>query len=135
MPLYEYECDACGHRFEAIQRFSDPLIEGCPKCGGTVHKLQSAPAIQFKGTGWYITDYARKDKDKDADAKSGEKPGEKSGDKPGEKPAEKSGEKRTESSGESKAEGKSESKAQAAPSPTSSPAAPAGGKSSTAKTS
>jgi putative FmdB family regulatory protein len=133
MPLYEYECDACGHRFEAIQRFSDPLIEGCPKCGGTVHKLQSAPAIQFKGTGWYITDYARKD----ADAKSGEKPGEKSEGKPGEKPAEKSGEKRTESSGESKAEGRSESKgeAQTAPAPASSTAAPAGGKSSTAKTS
>ena len=61
MPLYEYECDACGHRFEVIQKFSDPPLERCPKCGSAVHKLQSAPAIQFKGSGWYITDYARKD--------------------------------------------------------------------------
>ena len=63
MPLYEYECDSCGHRFEVIQKFSDPLVDTCPKCGKTksVHKLISSPAIQFKGTGWYITDYAKKD--------------------------------------------------------------------------
>lgn len=61
MPLYEYECDACGHRFEVIQKFSDPPVEKCPVCAGGVHKLQSAPAIQFKGTGWYVTDYAKKD--------------------------------------------------------------------------
>jgi putative FmdB family regulatory protein len=61
MPLYEYECDSCGHRFEVIQKFSDPPIEKCPKCGSTVHKLMSSPAIQFKGSGWYITDYAKKD--------------------------------------------------------------------------
>ena len=61
MPLYEYECDACGHRFEIIQKFSDPPVEKCPSCGGTVHKLQSAPAIQFKGAGFYITDYAKKE--------------------------------------------------------------------------
>lgn len=59
MPLYEYQCDACGHRFEVIQKFSDPPIEVCEKCGGTVRKLLSSPAIQFKGSGWYITDYAR----------------------------------------------------------------------------
>jgi putative FmdB family regulatory protein len=60
MPLYEYECSACGNRFEQIQRFSDPPIEVCPKCGKQeVRKLLSTPAIQFKGTGWYITDYAR----------------------------------------------------------------------------
>ena len=59
MPLYEYECDACGHRFETIQKFSDPPIETCPSCGHKVHKLQSAPAFQFKGTGWYVTDYAK----------------------------------------------------------------------------
>ena len=57
MPLYEYLCDNCGHRFEVIQKFSDPPLEQCPKCGGPVHKLQSAPAFQFKGTGWYVTDY------------------------------------------------------------------------------
>src|SRR5262249_44339069 len=61
MPLYEYECDACEHRFEVIQKFSDPPVERCPSCGGPVHKLQSAPAIQFKGSGFYITDYAKKD--------------------------------------------------------------------------
>ncbi len=64
MPLYEYECGACGHRFEKIQKFSDPLVHECPSCGtGPVHKLLSAPAIQFKGTGWYITDYAGKKSD------------------------------------------------------------------------
>ena len=64
MPLYEYQCDACGHRFEKIQKHSDPLIDQCPKCGGTVHKLQSAPAFQFKGSGWYVTDYGKKDSGK-----------------------------------------------------------------------
>jgi putative FmdB family regulatory protein len=61
MPLYEYECERCGHRFESIQKFSDAPIQECPKCGGPVRKLQSAPAFQFKGSGWYVTDYARKD--------------------------------------------------------------------------
>ena len=61
MPMYEYECGACGHRFERIQKFSDPPIEECPNCGERkVQKLLSSPAIQFKGTGWYITDYAKK---------------------------------------------------------------------------
>ena len=61
MPLYEYECDACGHRFEKIQKFSDAREDTCPKCGGIVRKLISSPAIQFKGSGFYITDYAKKD--------------------------------------------------------------------------
>ena len=60
MPLYEYQCDACSNRFERIQKFSDPPVETCPSCGGAVRKLLSSPAIQFKGTGWYITDYAKK---------------------------------------------------------------------------
>ena len=61
MPLYEYLCDACGHRFEKIRKFSDPPIEECPNCGKReVHKLVSSPAIQFKGSGWYINDYAKK---------------------------------------------------------------------------
>ena len=59
MPLYEYECAACGHQFEVIRKFSDPPEEKCPKCGGPVHKLQSAPAFQFKGSGWYVTDYGK----------------------------------------------------------------------------
>jgi putative FmdB family regulatory protein len=62
MPLYEYQCDACGGRFEVIQKFSE-VSEECRKCGkGPVHRLQSAPGIQFKGTGWYVTDYAQKGK-------------------------------------------------------------------------
>lgn len=60
MPLYEYECRKCGKRFEKIQRFSDPPLETHERCGGAVHRLLSSPAIQFKGSGWYITDYARK---------------------------------------------------------------------------
>ena len=59
MPLYEYECPQCG-RFELIQKFSDEPLRACPTCGREVQKLLSAPAIQFKGAGWYITDYARK---------------------------------------------------------------------------
>jgi putative FmdB family regulatory protein len=61
MPLHEYECGACSHRFEVIQKFSDPPIESCPKCGGPVRKLIASPAFQFKGSGWYVTDYARKE--------------------------------------------------------------------------
>ena len=82
MPLYEYQCELCGYRFEVIQKFSDIPLETCPECSGRLHKLQSAPAFQFKGSGWYITDYARKDQGgpegKDDAAKSGEagKPGE-----------------------------------------------------------
>jgi len=60
MPLYEYECESCGATFEVIQKFTDHSVDTCRTCGGTVRRLLSAPAIQFKGTGWYITDYARK---------------------------------------------------------------------------
>src|SRR5215210_4878451 len=75
MPLYEYQCDACRHRFEKIQKFSDPLEDTCPQCGGRVRKLVSSPAIQFKGSGFYITDYAKKDHvdAAKADSASGEK--------------------------------------------------------------
>jgi putative FmdB family regulatory protein len=61
VPLYEYECSACHHRFERIQSFSDPIVRKCPKCGKSrVKKLLSSPAIQFKGSGFYINDYQRK---------------------------------------------------------------------------
>lgn len=61
MPLYEYECKSCGHRFEKIQKFSDPLVRVCPQCTKEeVEQLISAPAVQFKGSGWYVTDYAKK---------------------------------------------------------------------------
>jgi putative FmdB family regulatory protein len=70
MPLYEYECEACGSRFEKIRKFADPPLEVCDKCGkGPVRKLISSPAIQFKGSGWYITDYAKKSTAESGDAK------------------------------------------------------------------
>ena len=106
MPLYEYQCEACGHRFEVIQKFSDAPIETCPKCGGVVRKLLSSPAIQFKGSGWYITDYARSGKSESgaataaAAAKSEAK-----GD---------SGESKSESKGDSTSETKSEGKSEGA---------------------
>lgn len=67
MPLYEYECDACGQRFEVIRKFSESNLSECTLCGkGPVRRLMSSPAIQFKGTGWYITDYSSKGKSSEA---------------------------------------------------------------------
>lgn len=60
MPLYEYQCKKCGHRFERIQKFSDKPLTACPECKGKVEQVLHAPAVQFKGSGWYVTDYARK---------------------------------------------------------------------------
>ena len=74
MPLYEYECEKCGHRFEKIQKFSDPPLDVCPKCGGPLHKMQSAPAFQFKGTGWYATDYAKSGKEETKEPTKDSKP-------------------------------------------------------------
>ena len=59
MPLYEYECFVCGHRFERIRRVADAAEMTCPECGGSVRRLLSAPALQFKGSGWYVTDYGK----------------------------------------------------------------------------
>ncbi len=84
MPLYEYQCPKCG-RFEVIRKFSDPLLKKCPACGKTVQKLASAPAIQFKGAGWYVTDYAKKSsgegasKDESGKVESGKAEGAKAG--------------------------------------------------------
>ena len=60
MPLYEYECKKCHHRFERIVKYSDPPMKKCPDCGGAVEQTVTAPAVQFKGSGWYVTDYAKK---------------------------------------------------------------------------
>jgi len=60
LPLYEYECKKCGRRHERIENFKGPHLKKCPTCGGKVEQLISAPALQFKGSGWYVTDYARK---------------------------------------------------------------------------
>jgi putative FmdB family regulatory protein len=60
VPLYEYQCKKCKHKFEKIQKFSDRPIKKCPECGGPLEKIQHAPNVQFKGTGWYVTDYGGK---------------------------------------------------------------------------
>jgi putative FmdB family regulatory protein len=106
MPLYEYQCDPCGHRFEVIQKYSDAPVDTCPKCGSAVHKLFSSPAIQFKGSGWYITDYARAGK---SDSSSGSAAKTESSNGGGAAPESKT-EVKTESKVEAKSEGKSDSK-------------------------
>jgi putative FmdB family regulatory protein len=83
MPLYEYQCKKCGHRFEKIQKFSDKMVKKCPECGGQVEQMISAPAVQFKGSGWYVTDYAKKDS---SSASSGDSGSKESKDKKDEKP-------------------------------------------------
>jgi putative FmdB family regulatory protein len=109
MPLYEYECDACGHRFEVIQKFSDPLVDTCPKCGGAVHKLMSSPAFHLKGTGWYATDYAKNDSGGSTKTDGGSK----SGDSKEKTESKNEGDTKpstTETKSESKSETKTESK-------------------------
>ncbi len=69
MPLYEYECQKCGRRTEKIEPVSGPHLRKCPHCGGKVERAITAPAIQFKGSGWYVTDYAGKSAAKDGGGK------------------------------------------------------------------
>src|SRR3954451_8152446 len=117
MPLYEYECEACAHRFERIQKYSDPPIETCPKCGSKVRKLISSPAIQFKGSGFYITDYPKSGSTSDA-GRGGSKSDQKSGDgkssdsksSDGKSSEGKSSDSGTAARTESKPEGKAETK-------------------------
>lgn len=78
MPLYEYQCKKCHRLFEIIQKFSDQELSECTECGGGLERLLSAPAIQFKGTGWYITDYARKGSNSSDEASSSKPASEKS---------------------------------------------------------
>ena len=68
MPLYEYSCQNCGEKFEVMQKFSDPPLKIHPACGGEVERLLSPPALQFKGSGWYVTDYARNGTPKSSDS-------------------------------------------------------------------
>jgi putative FmdB family regulatory protein len=70
MPIYEYQCKKCGHTFERIQKFSDRQVRTCPECKGRVERLVNAPAIQFKGSGWYVTDYAGKSGGKSSNGSS-----------------------------------------------------------------
>jgi putative FmdB family regulatory protein len=101
MPLYEYVCKKCGHHFEKILKFSDKPIKKCPECGGAVEQVISAPAVQFKGSGWYVTDYAKKSGGVDASKSSSDKSDAKS---------ETKAETKTESKTETKPETKTESK-------------------------
>jgi len=87
LPLYEYECVKCGHRFEKIENTSASATKKCPRCGGKAERLLAAPAIQFRGSGWYVTDYAAKgsgtgsaESTNDGGATKSEKPAEKAGD-------------------------------------------------------
>jgi len=110
MPIYEYQCTKCNDRTEVIQKFTDPPYAACAKCGGEVRKLMSAPAIQFKGSGFYKNDYASAASK--ADAKS-EGKSESSGEsKPSDSKAETKTETKTESKSETKTEAKPPSKAE-----------------------
>jgi putative FmdB family regulatory protein len=106
MPLYEYQCEKCAHRFEVIQKFSDAPIAVCPKCGGPVVKLLSSPAIQFKGSGWYITDYAKQGSRDSKDSKDHS---------PVSSSSTSSSESKTETKTESKSETKPETKTETKP--------------------
>jgi putative FmdB family regulatory protein len=106
MPIYEYQCTKCNDRTEVIQKFTDPPYAACAKCGGEVRKLMSAPAIQFKGSGFYKTDYASAASKADTKAGS-EGKGESSSDS---KPSETKSETKTESKSETKSETKTETK-------------------------
>jgi len=108
MPIYEYKCKKCGHRFEKIhQSFSDARVKKCPECGGAVEQLFSAPAAHFKGEGFYVTDYARKGSGKPDSAEGG---GESSASAAKEKT-----ESKTEAKSESKPSVKTETKAEKKP--------------------
>ncbi len=102
MPIYEYQCKKCKHKFEKIQKFSDPPVKKCPDCGGPVERLLSAPAVQFKGSGWYVTDYARKGASGDSGGSESSSDSSKS--------SESSDSKKSDSKSESKSESKAESK-------------------------
>jgi len=104
MPIYEYKCSGCGEIFEVIQKFSDAPLTVHEACGSRVERLLSPSAFQFKGTGWYVTDYARNSKSAGgANGKSGTT-------------AETSAESKTEAKSESKSETKSETKSEVKPS-------------------
>lgn len=104
MPLYEYECSKCHHRFEKIEKVSASEVQKCPKCGGKAQRQISRSAIQFKGSGWYVTDYgAQKPAEKSADSGGKAESGDTSSAKAGETSADKAG---SESAKEKTGEGK-----------------------------
>ena len=112
MPIYEYQCTKCNDRTEVIQKFTDPPYAACEKCGGEVKKLMSAPAIQFKGSGFYKTDYASAASKAETKAGSSEGKSESSSDSSS-KPSETKSESKSESKPETKSETKTETKSPA----------------------
>jgi putative FmdB family regulatory protein len=114
MPLYDYRCHQCGQTFEVRQKFADELLTVHEGCGGGLERLISAPALQFKGTGWYVTDYGRNGKVPSENGKSESKSESKSDSKPESKSESKP---KSESKSESKSETKSQSKSESKPSP------------------
>ena len=108
MPIYEYQCQSCSTRSEVMQRISEPPLETCEDCGGELKKLISAPAFQFKGSGWYVTDYAGKGGDNGKDGKDG-KDGTDGKDKESKSSESKTKESKSESSGSSKSDSSSSS--------------------------
>ena len=74
MPLYEYKCKKCGRRVEKIRKFSDPPLTTCESCGGKLEQLLSSPAIRFKGSGWYVNDYAKKSSDASSNSSADSSP-------------------------------------------------------------
>lgn len=109
MPIYEYQCQECGDITELLQRFDDPAPEACDECGGEIRKLVSAPAFQFKGSGWYVTDYARKGQQDSSNGKSAGKTDEAAGESKASGETEK-----TKDSGSEKTTSKASSKTAAA---------------------
>jgi putative FmdB family regulatory protein len=111
MPLYEYECKKCHHRFEKLQKFSDSPVKKCPECGSPVEKIISAATVQFKGSGWYVTDYAKKSGSSSGSSSASSSDGESKSDSSKDSAKKGSKEKDSKPKAESsKAESKSESK-------------------------
>ena len=110
MPLFEYKCKKCAHHFDKIEKYTASTVKTCPKCGGKAERQLAAPAIQFKGAGWYVTDYGGKKGSSDSKESSGDGSSEKSADKsaeskaPSEKNAEKSSEKNTDKGSEKRSD-------------------------------
>ena len=112
MPLYEYLCSKCGNVFEVMQKFSDNSVTTHEGCGGAVERLISAPSFQFKGSGWYVTDYAKGNAGTKPDAKSEGK-----GDGKPESKGDSKGDSKAETKSDSKSESKPESKSESKPAP------------------
>jgi putative FmdB family regulatory protein len=128
MPIYEYLCQTCGKKFEVLQKFSDEPLHVHEECGGNVDKLISTSALQFKGSGWYVNDYA-----KGATGKPGETKADVKADSGGESKAEAKADSKSETKSDSKSETKSESKSESKPAATESKPAATSSSSSNSK--